>query len=106
MNGKTDSAKVNIASQPDSTEPAEDRKVKEPLRKAKEYPITITVPQKFHNALITIDGEKVANAPNTISLTAGRYTLRVEKGDFFYEEIINIPQRTLVNIRESEFQIE
>ena len=97
-------AALSLAAVPDSMELPEDRKVKKPLTKAKEYPITITVHSKFKHARIFIDSEAVANAPNTISLAEGRYTLRVEKGEFFYEEIINVPQHKLVNITESEFQ--
>ena len=96
-----------VAASPDTVKktpaPADTAKKPEPAER-KTYSLTITVPKDFKNALITIDGNPVANAPNTIHLAKGRYRLRVAKGDSFYKTIINIPQRKLVNVTEKEFE--
>lgn len=68
------------------------------------HPLTITVQSQFKNAKILIDDEWRANAPNTVFLSQGQYLLRIEKNDYFYEEMIDVPGRSLINILDSEFQ--
>ena len=70
----------------------------------KSYQITITVPDKLKNAKIMIDGKWIANAQNTISLPKGRYRLRIENEAYFYEEMLRVPSRELVNVTEGEIK--
>ncbi len=69
------------------------------------YQITITVHSKLKNADIMIDGKLEANAPATISLSKGRYRLRIENEMYYYEEILRVPSRNFVNVTEDEIKI-
>ena len=68
------------------------------------HPLTITVQSQFTNAKIFIDGEWKANAPNTVSLNQGQHLLRIEKNGYFYEEMIDVSGRSLINVLDDEFQ--
>jgi len=76
----------------------------QPTETRKKYSISITVPDRFKNAKIMIDGDLVASAPNTISVKAGQRLLRIESDEFYYEEMLQVPGRDLVNIEETEFK--
>jgi hypothetical protein len=67
------------------------------------HSITITVQKEFENAKILIDGDWVANAPGEIMVSEGRHLLRIEKNGFFYQEMIQVPSRNLINIMNAEF---
>jgi len=63
------------------------------------YDFTVVIQDdKWLNAKIYMDGHWVANTPNTISLTAGRHHLRIEAHCGIYEEMILIPEQSLVGI--------
>jgi len=76
-----------------------------PAVATKFYPVTIAVHSKLKNAKIMIDGKWKANAPNTVSLSAGRHLLRVENETYFYEEMLQVPSRALVNVTEDEMGV-
>jgi len=69
------------------------------------YKITIAVHSKLKNANVMIDGKWTANAPNTISLPKGRYRLRIENETYYYEEMLRVPSRVLVNVTEDEIKL-
>jgi len=75
-----------------------------PVEETTLYSLTITVQSQFKNAKILIDGQWKANAPYTVSLSQGQHLLRIEKNDYFYEEMIDVPGRSLINVLDDEFQ--
>ncbi len=72
----------------------------------KEEWLLITVTDRFENAKIIIDGQWKATAPNTIRVSAGRCHLRVEKDEFYYDDMIEVSGQDtiLVNIEDAEFK--
>lgn len=85
--------------------PAANSAATKPAGAVNSYQITITVHSKLKNADIMIDGKWEANAPATISLSKGRYRLRIENEMYYYEEILRVPSRNLVNVTEDEIKI-
>jgi len=77
---------------------------RQPAEARRDYSITITVSDRFKNAKIMIDSDWIANAPNTIAVSAGRHHLRIESDEFYYEEMIQIPSRNLINVLDDEFK--
>jgi hypothetical protein len=77
---------------------------RQPAEAKKSYSITVIVTDRFKNAKIMIDGEWVANASNTVRVSEGRHILRVENDEFYYEEMIQVPSRDLINISDTEFK--
>lgn len=68
------------------------------------YQITITVPNKLKNAKIMIGDKWEANAPAMIKLPKGRHRLRIENEAYYYEEMLQVPSRALVNVTDDEIK--
>lgn len=95
--------KQEIAISPDTSKPSLSLS-RQPIQAKKYFSITITVPSQFDNAKILIDHKWMANAPNTVRIGEGKHLLRVENDEFYYEEMLQIPSRDLINILENEFK--
>jgi len=87
-----------VAPKPVAADPATTK----PVGAVKSYQITISVHSKLKNAKIMINGKWVANAPNTISLPKGWHHLRIENEAYYYEEMLQVPSRDLVNVTEDD----
>ncbi len=68
------------------------------------YEVVIEVSSRFKNANIFLDGERLTNAPATIVATEGPHELKVEYLDSVYEEMIDVPSRSLIYIEDDEFR--
>ncbi|MCI0699317.1 PEGA domain-containing protein [candidate division KSB1 bacterium] len=86
------------------SKPATNSTATKPAGAVNSYQITITVHSKLKNADIMIDGKWEANAPATISLSKGRYRLRIENEAYYYEETLRAPSRNIVNVTEDEIK--
>jgi len=95
--------KQEIAISPDTSKPSLSLS-RQPTQAQKYFSLTVTVPSKFENAKIMIDHMWMANAPNTVRIGEGAHLLRVENDEFYYEEMLQIPSRDLINILENEFK--
>ncbi len=83
---------------------AADSATTKPAGVIKSYQITITLHSKPRGAKILIDGKPAANASNTIWLPKGQYRLRIENETYYYEEMLQVPSRKLVNVTEDDIK--
>jgi hypothetical protein len=78
--------------------------IPKPPAPKKEYTLIVYLPVKFENAKIFINRQWRGNGNNTFRLSAGRYGVQIRADSLCYEELVTIPDRSLINLQAKDFK--